>query len=173
MGLRVTSMTPEARDTAPHSVEVRFSSDSSLLAGICSSMADYACRGRQKNAHELMVVLRELLTNAVEHGNKHDPCKPVICRVTRLGAHAAEIAVEDEGDGFDPAQVDLGCPASPADLSRNGLRIANALSSALWFEEGGRRTVCRLSWGPEGRLSTIAAPAPASNAETKEGLSNA
>ena len=168
MNLPAASTEPRIQDGAPQSVEIRFSSNPLLLAGICASAVDFVCGSHPGKPHEVAVVLRELLVNAVEHGNKHDLGKYVTCRVTRIGPHAAEIAVEDEGEGFDPTHVDLGYPASPAELSRNGLRIANALSCALSFEEGGRRVVCRLSWGPDGRLCTMAAQA-ASNGKTERG----
>jgi serine/threonine-protein kinase RsbW len=46
----------------------------------------------------------EAIVNAIVHGNKLDPakCVAVFCEVS---ANHVKIEVEDEGDGFDPAQV--------------------------------------------------------------------
>ncbi|SMP48018.1 Histidine kinase-like ATPase domain-containing protein [Anoxynatronum buryatiense] len=44
-------------------------------------------------------VLRELLNNAVEHGNAFDRNKKVICSIC-YGKQIVEICVRDEGAGF-------------------------------------------------------------------------
>lgn len=46
----------------------------------------------------------EAIVNAIVHGNKLDPakCVAVVCEVS---TNHVKIEVEDEGDGFDPAQV--------------------------------------------------------------------
>lgn len=53
---------------------------------------------------KLSVVLRELLNNAVEHGNQFDPDKHIFCEIRYLKP-TVEITVVDEGEGigFDEA----------------------------------------------------------------------
>lgn len=53
---------------------------------------------------KLSVVLRELLNNAVEHGNRFDPDKHIFCEIRYLKP-TVEITVVDEGEGigFDEA----------------------------------------------------------------------
>jgi serine/threonine-protein kinase RsbW len=46
------------------------------------------------------LLLRELLTNAVEHGCRCEPTRNVRC-VVRLNGRRLTIVVEDEGSGFD------------------------------------------------------------------------
>jgi len=113
------------------------------------------------------LVLRELLGNAIEHGNRNDPRRGVVCRVTRLSPHSVELSVTDEGLGFTADDVDLQFLDSPSDSSRGGLRLVNALSDSLRFELGGRRTVCQVSWNLDEHNPTQFQP-PSSNASGKE-----
>ncbi len=63
----------------------------------------------------LVTALREAVANAVRHGNKQDPGRQV-----RIEYHIEKstitIRIEDEGDGFDPA--DIPDPTDPANLLR-------------------------------------------------------
>jgi serine/threonine-protein kinase RsbW len=54
--------------------------------------------------HYLSVALRESVVNAIKHGNKLDEEKRVRVVFT-LGPRALEVAVRDEGRGFDPGRV--------------------------------------------------------------------
>ncbi len=82
----------------------------------------------------LLIVARELLKNAVVHGNRNDPCKTVYCRLERVDEERYEIEVEDEGGGFDRAA---------AQQARHGYTLIHTLASALRFnEQGNRITAC-------------------------------
>lgn len=48
---------------------------------------------------KLSVILRELLNNAVEHGNQFDPNKHIFCEIRYLKP-TIEITVIDEGEGI-------------------------------------------------------------------------
>jgi serine/threonine-protein kinase RsbW len=63
----------------------------------------------------LVTALREALANAVRHGNRRDPERLV--RVGYLFDNSSvTIRVEDEGEGFDPA--DIPDPTDPENLLR-------------------------------------------------------
>jgi serine/threonine-protein kinase RsbW len=63
----------------------------------------------------LTTALREAVANAVRHGNQNDPTREV--RVDyQVVDSVVTIRVEDEGDGFDPA--DIPDPTDPANLLR-------------------------------------------------------
>lgn len=49
---------------------------------------------------ELNLIVREVLNNAVEHGNQHEFCRRVRCQMW-VEHDALHIKVEDEGEGFD------------------------------------------------------------------------
>jgi len=61
----------------------------------------------------LLTALREALANAVRHGNRQNPDQVVRVFFT-IEDSTATIRVEDEGDGFDPA--DVPDPTTPENL---------------------------------------------------------
>ncbi len=63
----------------------------------------------------LVTALREALANAVRHGNRQNPDQDVRVFFT-IENSTATIRVEDEGDGFDPA--DVPDPTTPENLLR-------------------------------------------------------
>lgn len=135
---------PSGRDT-PLTTEIRFSSDPLLIPGICSAAANFATLPESGGQPRLTMVLRELLRNAVEHGNQRDKSRTVLCRLRRLGTRVIEIVVTDEGAGFDPNAVNYRLPDALQESSRCGLRLVNALSDDLRFEDGGKTVICRVS----------------------------
>ena len=54
--------------------------------------------------HWIGLAVREAVANAIKHGNRLDPAKPVDVTV-ELGADEVEIRVRDRGAGFDPDRV--------------------------------------------------------------------
>lgn len=131
------------------SIELRFSSLRELVPGICLASSAFAAGPGGGEMPKVNLVLRELLGNAIEHGNHNDPRRSVVCRVTRISPQSVELSVTDEGLGFTADDVDLQFLDSPSDSSRGGLRLVNALSDSLRFELGGRRTVCQVSWNTD------------------------
>jgi serine/threonine-protein kinase RsbW len=63
----------------------------------------------------LVTALREALANAVRHGNRRDPERLVRVAYT-IDNSSIIIRVEDEGEGFDPA--DIPDPTDPENLLR-------------------------------------------------------
>jgi serine/threonine-protein kinase RsbW len=51
------------------------------------------------------MALREALANAIKHGNKLNPDKRVFVEMTVVPHEEVRIAIEDEGEGFDPARL--------------------------------------------------------------------
>lgn len=139
---QTTPSTPLAGATAT----LRFSSIMELVPGICQACASFVHGGAPGEAPELILVLRELLSNAIEHGSGNDPAREVSCELTRCGANCALLTVCDGGDGFDANTIDLQWPDQPTEIGAGGLRLVHALSETLHFENGGRRAVCRVSW---------------------------
>lgn len=127
-------------------IELRFTSLRDLVPGICLAAAAFSAGPGGGEMPKVNLVLRELLSNAIEHGNQNDPRHYVVCRVTRINPQSVELSVTDEGRGFTADDVDLRFLDAPTDSSRGGLRLVNALSEALRFELGGRRVTCRVSW---------------------------
>jgi len=71
--------------------------------------------------HWVDVAVREAVANAIKHGNAQDPGKQVHVDLFREGDDVV-IQVEDEGTGFDPAQLQN--PLAPENLLKpNGRGI--------------------------------------------------
>lgn len=85
------------------------------------------------------MALREALANAIKHGNKLNPEKRVLVEMRIEGGDRLEIEIEDEGEGFDPAQ--LADPTSPQNLLRSsgrGVFYIRQFMDEVRFEAGER-----------------------------------
>ncbi len=89
------------------------------VAGVLDAVAG-AMTGKafaHQDAFGMRLALEEALVNAIKHGHRGDPAKPVrVCY--HVTAHQALVEVEDQGPGFDPASV-------PDPLSTEGLERAS------------------------------------------------
>ncbi len=87
----------------------------------------------------------EALTNAVRHGNQDDPRKVVLIEYG-IDSNGFRLAIEDEGHGFDPQDVDD--PTQPEHLIRpggRGLLLIRSLVETVEFSPRGNRITFRLS----------------------------
>lgn len=85
------------------------------------------------------VVLRELLLNAIVHGNRGETERTVRCEVVHVGEGRFRIVVEDEGEGFDYRALDTLLPADPKRIRHRGYKLVNALSDQLEFNREGNQ----------------------------------
>ena len=76
------------------------------LESVQSEVAEaLAARGYEEGAmFAIRLALEEAIVNAFRHGNRSDPKKVVFFRAAVDGARA-DFEVEDQGPGFDPAQI--------------------------------------------------------------------
>ena len=94
--------------------------------------------------HALSIILRELLSNAIHHGNKRQSTLKVRGEMT-LRDDQITLWVEDEGEGFDFQRLDLTLPADPPQGSEHrGLILVRALVSELKFNGPGNRVTVEL-----------------------------
>ncbi len=73
----------------------------------------------EDDRHWIGLAVREAVANAIKHGNGSDPGKQVEVEV-RVDSGEVQVAVRDEGPGFDPAAV--ADPLAPENLLRPGGR---------------------------------------------------
>jgi anti-sigma regulatory factor (Ser/Thr protein kinase) len=73
----------------------------------------------EDDRHWIGLAVREAVANAIKHGNGGDATKQVEVEV-RVGEADVEVAVRDEGQGFDPGSV--ADPLAPENLLRPGGR---------------------------------------------------
>lgn len=89
--------------------------------------------------------LREFLINAIEHGNKNDTNLKVSCAVNILENGRISICVEDEGEGFDYADLDLSIPENPGQERHRGLALANTLTDSIEFSGRGNKIMAYIT----------------------------
>lgn len=89
------------------------------------------------------VVLREMLTNAIKHGNKQVAERTVIMKIESLRKMRFKITVQDEGAGFDYSTLITKAPENPQGHNKRGYYLINYLSDSVEFNaEGNCITAC-------------------------------
>jgi anti-anti-sigma factor len=108
------------------------------------------------------LVMRELLNNAIEHGNKQMIEKKVSCRITRLPSPPPSqngqskrfrIDVQDEGPGFDYKTLDFSLPEDPKQIRNRGYLLINAFTDEIRFNETGNKVSVFISFTNETRFA--------------------
>lgn len=87
----------------------------------------------------VMIATTEAVNNSIIHGNKGDGSKTVTVRVAATHTYRLKIEVEDQGNGFDYAN--LKDPTAPENLENPGGRgvfLMSHLCDELNFAEDGR-----------------------------------
>jgi len=92
-----------------------------------------------KDDSRISVVLRELLSNAIVHGNKNVPSRVVTCRIEYPWAGQFRITVEDEGQGFDFSCVNTSLPEDPRSVRNRGYVLVRNICSSIEFNDRGNR----------------------------------
>ena len=95
-------MTPET----PASCSIVLESRPSALEGICQQILTElkAFSFSEDDVFGVHLAFEEAFLNAVKHGNKMDPTKTIKIEYT-IDRGKVEIAITDEGDGFDPSNI--------------------------------------------------------------------
>ena len=91
------------------------------------------------DSSEFKVIVRELLNNAVRHGNHEIIEKTVACSIEYLGARRFKIVVEDQGNGFNYGNINMDLPKNLDQIKRKGYALINAFSKRIEFNEKGNR----------------------------------
>ncbi len=118
--------------------EATFNAETAFIPVILRHAASFARRLDSQRIDELLIVVRELASNAIIHGSKSDGTKMVRLSITFEGDRFT-VDVDDEGEGFDYESLDLRLPDDPFSLSRRGLIIVHELAEELVFLGQGNR----------------------------------
>lgn len=130
-------------------IEFTFSSDVSLVDRVVPQACEYLEERGLADLGQFKIVLRELLLNAIEHGNGCDPSKTVHCQVTRMRGSMIEVGVEDQGSGFAHQNLDMAMPEDPSQLRRRGYALINEICEAIQFNDQGNRATVFLQTASE------------------------
>ena len=94
-------------------------------------------RASDQEIFSVRLALEEALVNAIKHGNQMDPNKTV--RITcRVATHKVRIEIEDQGEGFHPAEVPD--PTADENLERpcgRGIMLMRAFMSSIAYNASG------------------------------------
>ncbi len=87
--------------------------------------------------YDAELVSRELLSNAVQHGNGNNPDKMIIYSIYLFPSHDIVIEVRDEGPGFDYKSLNMNLPDTVKGVKGTGYKLINALSKEIKFNNTG------------------------------------
>jgi serine/threonine-protein kinase RsbW len=94
--------------------------------------------GLSQSAFAIQLLLRETLNNAVIHGTKSNPEKRIKCSIRKCENEYMELAVSDNGHGFD--WIQYWDHQSDADSSSGrGIEIMRRYGKEVRFNEEGNR----------------------------------
>lgn len=90
------------------------------------------------SSSEIKIVLRELLRNAIVHGNKMNEAKCVWASIECLENEYFKVTVQDQGEGFDFTAFDLKSPKDPRNMRNRGIFLVNQMVDGIKFDSDGR-----------------------------------
>ncbi len=124
-----------------HSVSFIFSSDMVLVDRVVEECGPCLKYFGMPASFQFKLVLRELLINAVEHGNRMIYKQLVTCRIECCDKKEFKIMVEDEGAGFDYGAINMELPEDPLQERNRGYALVNAFSDRLEFNTAGNQII--------------------------------
>ncbi len=99
----------------------------------------------------IMIVLRELLVNAIEHGTSLLAPR-ISVEIRHMSNHMFKVTVSDTGNGFDYKQLDLdSIPDDPRQVPNRGYRLIQSFARAIEFNDKGNAVTVYV---PEGTPTT-------------------
>ena len=116
----------------------------SLLDRVSSLLCQRAGFSEDASTQVTLSVI-EAGTNAIQHGSRRDPAKPVDVSFT-VHPDRLEVVVHDQGPGFDLAAVsgDITSPERLLDARGRGIFIMRACMDSVEFAFDASGTTCRL-----------------------------
>jgi anti-sigma regulatory factor (Ser/Thr protein kinase) len=112
----------------------------SAVSAIPSTLEAVGCFARgcgSTDCYGLLIVARELLMNAIVHGNRCDPAKEARLVILSMGPDLFDIVVKDEGAGFDYSALLPDVLASAGKARRFGYLLIEELADELEFARSG------------------------------------
>ncbi|QTA88642.1 ATP-binding protein [Desulfonema magnum] len=118
-------------------IQFKLSSEIKIVNNVIQNVRGYLKQYSIEDNQAFILTLRELLNNAIEHGNSKIPELNVTASIERIGDMRFKIVVEDEGKGFDYEALDLNMPDDPSQIRNRGLSLVNTFSDQLEFSSKG------------------------------------
>jgi len=110
----------------------------------------YECKSYLNNldfeeTSDIILIIRELLINAIEHGNENKLEKEITSRIEYIGRGRFKITVEDEGAGFEYNRLDLTFSKHKDEGRRCGFPLIYALADMIKFNEEGNKVTAYIT----------------------------
>jgi anti-anti-sigma factor len=118
-------------------IEFKFSSEIKMVNRIIKDIRSFLQNYGVEEDSNIILILRELINNAIEHGNKKEKDLIVSVSITHLSDKRFKIVVEDEGDGFDFNSINYRMSDDPTQIRNRGLCLVNSFSDEIEFNEFG------------------------------------
>lgn len=123
------------------SVDTKIPSDTGLARELLDELLQKLSENGWGEEHTfgIHLAVEEALMNAIKHGNQRDPKKSIAIEYG-LNASMLKIAVEDEGEGFDPSDVPDPTLDENLELpSGRGLMLMKTFMTNVEYNEKGNR----------------------------------
>lgn len=119
------------------SLKFEFSSSMSQVDRVIEGCRNFWETQEIQSATGVEQVIRELLINAIEHGNQQDSSKKVFLTLELLKNLRIKLTVKDEGEGFDPGVVNMDPPRDTVQKRSRGYGIINSFADEIVFGKRG------------------------------------
>ena len=114
-------------------------SDTALVHKAVRVSEEFAHEQGFRDTARVSVVLRELLSNAISHGNHNVVGRMVNCRIDGVRKGGLRIVVQDEGDGFDFSSLETSLPDDPRSVRNRGYVLIHNICDSVEFNKPGNQ----------------------------------
>jgi serine/threonine-protein kinase RsbW len=123
------------------------SSSPSEMGDVMMVFADFLrlYKVSESGIEKAIVVLRELLINAMKHGNRYNRSFPVTVKINQLNRKRFKISVKDLGNGFDYQSLDTDLPDNPRGFQTRGYKLIKAFTDSFEFNQKGNQVTAYIS----------------------------
>lgn len=127
------------------SIRLELASELKNVGPVIAELRDFLKDQGVGDDSNVVLVTRELVNNAIEHGNMNDPEKKVNMLASFVGEGRLLLEVEDQGQGFDHRTLNLSMPDDPTQFRSRGLALVNAFTDEIFFNEAGNKVSAYVS----------------------------
>lgn len=137
-----------------NSISFTISSEMRMVDHVVFECMEFFKKFDVSHFSSLKLVMRELLINAIEHGNKNIADEKINCVIDKLDGFRFKITVQDNGKGFDYKCLDMRLPENPEHIRNRGYALINAFSDNVEFNEKGNEVAVIINLIPETEFCT-------------------
>ena len=118
-------------------IEFKFSSEVKMVSKVIKAIRNYLENYKIDEDGNIILILRELINNAIEHGNNKNKDLAVSVCIQHLSDKRFKIVVEDEGKGFDYNSINYRMSDDPTQIRNRGLCLVNSFADEIEFNDYG------------------------------------